>query len=197
MTGDLVLASTSPYRRELLARLGLPFRCTAPGIDEDALRAGLSSAESAPPVLAQLLARAKAAAVAAREAAAVVIGSDQVCALGAQVFGKPGNADAAAAQLLALQGQRHQLFTAVAVQRGSEVVAFTDVTTLRMRALTADEVRRYVEADRPLDCAGSYKLERAGIALFEAIDSQDHTAIVGLPLLALASTLRRFGCLLP
>lgn len=188
----LVLASTSPYRQALLERLGLPFTTEAPGIDESQAKKTM-----APEALAALLARSKALAVGGRRPDAVVIGSDQVCAADERVLDKPGNAAAAVEQLLLLQGREHRLITAVAVAQGRNVVAFADVTWLRMRELDRAAVERYVAAERPFDCAGSYRIEQRGIALFEQIRSADHTAIVGLPLLRLARTLREFGFELP
>lgn len=190
---DLVLASTSPYRRELLQRLRVPFRCEAPGVDEAAVKArGL-----APLALATELARAKALAVAARHPGAAVIGSDQVATIDGQTLDKPGTAERAAAQLQRLQGREHALLTAVAIAHPGGVAAFVDVTRLWMRSLTGEEIERYVAADRPLDCAGSYKVEGLGVALFSAISAEDQTAIVGLPLLRLAAELRQLGFAIP
>lgn len=188
----LVLASTSRYRRELLARLGLPFTCEASGVDEHAAGAG-----RAPESRALALALAKARAIAARRPDAVVIGSDQVCALGDEVLDKPGTAGAACAQLQRLQAREHRLATGVAVVHGSREVTFLDVTRLHMHALPADAIARYVAADQPLDCAGSYRIEGLGISLFDRIESEDQTAIVGLPLLATVRTLREFGFTIP
>jgi septum formation protein len=185
----LVLASTSRYRRQLLERLGVPFECVAPGVDEDTFKA----VEQNPERLAQRLARAKAEDVARRHPEAVVIGSDQVAEVGGAILGKPGTAAAAVEQLLRLQGREHRLITAVALATPDEVVEFTDVTVLRMRRLDRAALLRYVEADQPLDCAGSYKIEARGRALFEAVESADHTAITGLPLLWLKGELVRLG----
>ncbi len=192
-TRPLLLASTSPYRRALLSRLGVPFRAVPPAVDEAAFRTG----DVAPDRLAAGLARRKAAAVAERFPDAVVIGSDQVCAAGGDVLGKPGDAAGARAQLALLAGRTHRLITAVAVAHPDGVVEFADETRLSMRALRADEIERYVAADDPTDCAGSYKLEARGIALFDRIESADHTAIVGLPLIALTGVLRELGYAIP
>jgi len=192
---DLILASTSPYRRQLLARLGLPFRTVAPDVDEPAIQALFDAASAVE--LAEHLALAKAASVARREANATVIGSDQVCVCQDRLLGKPGTVAAAREQLQFLAGKEHRLITAVAVACGGGLVQHTDVTRLQMRTLTADEIERYVAADQPLDCAGSYKLESLGIALFERIDSADQTAITGLPLLGLCRLLRQAGFVLP
>lgn len=190
---ELVLASTSPYRRDLLQRLRLPFACEAPGIDEAAVKARLRD----PAGLATELARQKAAAVAARHPGALVIGSDQVATIDGDVLDKPGTAERAAAQLQRLQGREHALLTAVAIAHPGGVATFLDVTRLCMRSLTGEEIERYVAADRPLDCAGSYKIEGLGIALFAAITAEDQTAIVGLPLLRLAAELRQLGLAIP
>jgi septum formation protein len=191
----LVLASTSAYRRELLARLGAAFETAAPDVDEAAWKGrGL-----APRDVARQLARAKAEAVARVVGdGATVIGSDQVCALGSETFGKPGTAERAGEQLARLAGRTHELLTAVCVVGPVHGVwEHTDVARLSMRALDAGSIARYVAADRPLDCAGSYKLEARGIALFEKIECADHTAIVGLPLVALTLELVRRGWVLP
>lgn len=189
----LVLASTSPYRRQLLERLGVPFTCVAPGVDE----AAAASGETSPIAIARSLAAKKAAAVAKDHGKDVVIGADQVVALGDRVLGKPGSAAKCKEQLQALQGQEHMLITAVAVQKGKDVHEFVEVTTLRMRALTSKEIDRYVERDQPLDCAGSYKFERAGVALFDRVQGEDHTAILGLPMVKLCAVLRECGIDLP
>lgn len=189
----LVLASTSPYRRELLARLQLPFTCAAPGIDEAAAKARIHD----PLLLASTLARAKAAAVAHQVPDAVVIGSDQVVALGKQVLDKPGNHDRALAQLRQLRNRRHRLITAVAIVHPGGCHEFHSEASLAMRNLDDAALERYLATDQPFDCAGSYKLERLGIALFAAIEAADHTAIVGLPLLELAQALRELGFQVP
>ena len=193
---DLVLASTSPYRRELLARLGLPFRTRAPACDEWALKRALP-AGLAPEGVAAALARAKAESLRDVEPHAVVLGSDQLVALGDRILGKPGSVEAAAAQLAALAGRTHLLVTAVAVVHEGRVLEHVDVTHLRMRALSSAQIERYVAADAPLDCAGSYRLEARGIALFESIAGGDHTAIVGLPLMAVTSLLASLGFPVP
>jgi septum formation protein len=190
---DLVLASTSPYRRALLERLGVPFRCRTPQVDEDALKAVADE----PCALAERLARAKAASVAAFEPSAVVIGGDQLVEFEGRVFGKPGSTDRAVEQLEMLAGRPHRLITAVAVWRRGEMVVHNDVTVLHMRPLGRAEIERYVATDRPIDCAGSYKLEERGIVLFERIISEDQTAITGLPLIALTTILRALGISIP
>jgi septum formation protein len=190
---DLVLASTSPYRRVLLERLGLPFRVASPDLDEEAFpRAGLSPRE-----LAEALARGKAEAVAAREPTAVVIGSDQLVALDGRILGKPGDPARAADQLEAMAGRTHELITAMVVLAPGRRFEHTDVAHLTMRPLDRATIERYVARDLPVDCAGSYKLEQGGIALFQRIESDDQTAITGLPLLALAGILADLGFEVP
>ncbi len=186
---ELILASTSPYRRALLDRLGIEYRAVVPEVDEDSFKASIAN----PRALAESLAIAKAEGVSRRWPDAVVIGSDQVAAIDGRALGKPGDQATAAEQLLQMQGRDHELITAMAVCRGDWQATHVDVTRLTMRALNPDEITRYVAADRPLDCAGSYKLESRGIALFERIDSADHTAIIGLPLIALTTILKGLG----
>jgi septum formation protein len=189
----LILASTSRYRAALLARLGLPFETVAPEVDERSLEEpGLE-----PRAAAERLARAKAAAVAARRPGAIVIGSDQVCAAGDQVLHKPGTRERAVEQLLALAGRTHELITAVAVQAPGRVLEHTDVSRLTMRPLERAALERYVDADQPLDCAGAYKLEERGVALFSRIECADASAITGLPLMALVEMLDSLGIVVP
>ncbi len=190
---DLVLASTSPYRRALLERLGLPFTAIAPACDEEALK----RPELAPRALAEFLALAKADSLVASHPGAALIGGDQVATIDGRILGKPGTPAKAAEQLAQLAGRTHELITAIVVRHGGRAHAHTDVTRLTMRALGSDQIERYVAADRPLDCAGAYKLECRGVSLFERIESADHTAIVGLPLIALTRILVGIGFVIP
>jgi septum formation protein len=185
---NLVLASTSPYRRDLLRRLGLPFETADPQVDEAALEQA-----GDPIATARGLALAKTESAASAHKKAIVIGCDQVCALGSEILGKPGDRAGAIAQLARLAGQEHALITAVALAHKGGPTEFVDVTMLRMRPLATAEIERYVDLDEPYDCAGSYRIERAGIALFDRIQGEDHTAIVGLPLLKLSAALRELG----
>ncbi|MGE0582793.1 MAG: nucleoside triphosphate pyrophosphatase [Steroidobacteraceae bacterium] len=189
----LILASTSRYRRELLGRLGLPFLAEAPGVDEAAIPG------EAPAARAARLAAAKAHAVARRHPGALVIGSDQVAALGDAILDKPGNAERCRAQLTNLAGRTASFFTACAVVGFDSRIeyAHTDTTRVVTRALAAAEIDRYVEREQPFDCAGGFKVEALGIALFERVESQDPTALVGLPLIWLADALRRAGLAVP
>ncbi len=185
----LILASTSRYRHELLSRLRLPFEVLAPEVDESAL-----SGET-PAALAQRLALSKARAVAGRRPEAVVIGSDQVAELDGQALGKPGTHERAVQQLRRMRGRKVLFHTAVAVLRaesGFEQAALTSVA-VTFRALADDEIEHYLRAEQPYDCAGSAKCETLGIALLSAIDSDDPTALVGLPLIRTCELLRRAG----
>ncbi len=191
----LILASTSPYRRALLERLGLSFECRAPGVDE--APHGGETGEA----LVQRLALAKARAVAAQRPDAWVIGSDQAAVLGAapheRLFGKPGSRERAVECLQASSGRTLRYLTAVALVRGSECHQMIDVTRVRFRTLDADSIERYLERDAPFDCAGAFKSEALGISLCEAIESADPTALIGLPLIGVAALLRAAGYPVP
>ena len=188
----LLLASTSAYRRELLARLRLPFDCEAPEVDEAA------AAGESPATLVQRLAAAKASAVAQRHPGAVVLGSDQVASLDGDVLGKPGGHAAAFDQLRRCSGRALEFLTGVHAHiPGAQPQAHLDRTVVRFRTLSEPEIERYLHAERPFDCAGSFKCEGLGIALFERIDSEDPTALIGLPLIATARLLRAVGFALP
>lgn len=189
----LILGSTSSYRRILLERLRVSFTCVAPEVDETAIK----NLNQSPLATAQELARRKAKSVFARHPKSVVIGCDQVAVLNNTLLDKPGDEATAIAQLREMRGKEHQLITSVAIAHADALIEFTDTTRLLMRPLTDSEISRYVQAEQPLDCAGSYKIEGLGIALFERIDSHDHTAIIGLPLMRLSSELRKAGLPLP
>jgi len=185
----LILGSTSRYRRELLERLRLPFEVHAPDVDETP-RAG-----EAPAALAQRLALAKAQAVSASHPDAVVIGSDQVADLDGSPIGKPGTHERAVEQLRSMRGRSVVFQTAVAVVRASTGYIGTALApvTVRFRNLSDAEIEHYLRTEQPYDCAGSAKCETLGIALLEAIDSDDPTALVGLPLIRTCALLRAAG----
>ena len=189
----LVLASTSRYRRALLERLCVPFECVAPQVDETVLQ------DEAPGALAARLARLKAEAVAAARPGAVVIGSDQVAVRGSEALGKPGSFERCVEQLLQCSGREVEFLTAVFVldAAGGRSEAFVDRTVVRFRSLARPEIERYVAADSPLDCAGGFKAESLGIALFDRIESADPTGLTGLPLIWLCGALRRAGIQVP
>lgn len=185
----LVLGSTSPYRRELLSRLRLPFAVEPPHVDETPLPG------EAPAALARRLAAAKAAAVARLHPAAVVIGSDQVADLDGEPLGKPGNHANAVAQLRRMSGRTVVFQTALTVMCGETGFAQHDLAPVRVRfrALGHDEIEAYLQAEQPYDCAGSARSEGLGIALLESIENDDPTALVGLPLIRTCRMLRAAG----
>ena len=189
----LILASTSPYRRELLARLGLPFETQTPAVDETPLPG------EAPHELALRLARAKAQDVARHHPQALVIGSDQVADLHGQPLGKPGSHERARAQLSRMSGQTVLFHTAVSLACAARGLLQTELATVRVRfrELDAASIERYLRAEQPYDCAGSAKSEGLGIALLAAIESDDPTALIGLPLIRTAALLRAAGLVLP
>lgn len=189
----LVLASTSPYRATLLGRLGLPFTTERPRVDETPLPG------EAPRALALRLAEAKAVEVAARLPGAWVIGSDQVAELDGAPIGKPGDHAGAVAQLAAASGRELCFHTGLCLARArpDHLATACDLTVVRLRPLDASTIERYLHAEQPYDCAGSFKSEGLGISLFEAIRTEDPSALVGLPLIALAGMLRAVGFQLP
>lgn len=190
---QLILASGSNYRKMLLARLGLPFSCAAPDIDESP-----RPAEPAADLVSRLACE-KARTIAARHDGAVVIGADQLAVFNGRTIGKPGNREKAAAQLAAFSGHRLDFLTCVAVvcpDRGYSAL-HTDTTRVFFRALEPAEIDRYLSVEQPYDCAGSFKAEALGISLFERVQNEDPSAIVGLPLIETAKMLRQAGFRLP
>lgn len=189
----LILASTSRYRRALLGRLGVPFDCVAPQVDEARQPDESAAAQAA------RLARLKAEAVSRLHPGAIVIGSDQVALRGSEVLGKPGTVERCREQLTLSSGRDVVFLTAVHVIDGPAgwSDSHVDRTTVRFRDLTAEEIDRYIERDRPVDCAGGFKAESLGIALFERIDSSDPTGLTGLPLAWVCGALRRAGLRVP
>ncbi|NDP37398.1 MAG: septum formation inhibitor Maf [Rhodoferax sp.] len=185
----LILGSTSPYRRELLARLRIPFDVVAPDVDESA------QSGEAPQQLACRLAMAKARAVAARSPACVVIGSDQVAELDGQALGKPGNHARAVAQLQQMRGKSVIFQTAVAVVCLDTGFAQMDLAQVKVnfRHISDAEIEAYLLAETPYDCAGSAKSEGLGIALLDSIDNDDPTALVGLPLIRTCRMIQAAG----
>ena len=183
----IVLASTSPYRRELLQRLRLPFEVVAPAVDE-AARPG-----ETPLALALRLAEAKATEVARRRPHDVVIGSDQVAELDGEPIGKPHTHDAALAQLERMQGRRLVFHTALAVVAHGQAVVESVPTEVTFRRLRRDALEAYLTTDQPYDCAGAAKIESLGIALVERVESDDPTALIGLPLIRLTTMLAAAG----
>jgi 7-methyl-GTP pyrophosphatase len=189
----LMLASTSRYRAGLLGRFGLPFNTASPAVDEAEI------AGEAPRARALRLSEAKAEAVAAQYPEAVVIGGDQVTAARGRILHKPGNASQCREQLRLQSGSSAEFFTACTVRclATQLMLSHVDATTVTLRALGEAEIDRYVEREQAFDCAGGFKAEALGITLFERMESQDPTAIVGLPLIWLAGALRTAGFSLP
>lgn len=190
----IILASTSKYRKQLLEALGMPFQVEGPLVNEDQLKSSPRPGRS----LCLELAKLKASEVASRFPKDLIIGADQVAHLDGQILSKPKEHSRAISQLEMLQGRSHELSTAICLihpQRG----VFTETVNaeLAMRTLSRREIEAYVELDKPYDCAGSYKFEKAGIALFEKYDCEDPTAIVGLPIMALCRGLESFELPLP
>ncbi len=182
----LILASTSAFRRALMSAAGLPFEAEAPGVPEDA-PTGL-----APKALARRLARLKADAVAARHPGALVVGSDQTLDLGGELLRKPATRAQARRQLSSLAGRRHALHTAVALAGGARTRVAVESVQLTMRPLTRRELEAYLDTREWEGCAGGYRIEGRGIALFESVRG-DYHAVVGLPMLRLFRLLRAAG----
>ncbi|HET6629414.1 MAG TPA: Maf family protein [Woeseiaceae bacterium] len=189
----VVLASSSPYRRELLGRLLADFGCMAPEIDE-APRPG-----EPPRDLVRRLARQKADALSGGQPGALLIGADQVAVLEGRAIGKPGNHARAVEQLLAASGKTMLFLTAACVldRRSGHRHEHTDVTQVTFRLFDRPLAEAYLRHDAPYDCAGSFRIEGAGVVLFESVSTDDPTALIGLPMIWLASVLRELGCLQP
>ncbi|MBL9111657.1 MAG: septum formation protein Maf [Myxococcales bacterium] len=186
----VVLATTSRFRVALFQRLGIPFVAVPHACDERALEPRTSD----PVVVAAFLARAKAESLADSLPGEVIVGSDQVVEIDGTILGIPGSKERAREQLARLSGREHRIVTAVAVRTPTgQVLEHVDVHVMTMRSLTARAIEAYVDADDPHDCAGAYKLEERGIMLFSSIRGDDHTAIVGLPLMATVTLLERAG----
>jgi len=187
----LILGSTSVYRRELLERLRIPFEVVSPKVDETP-KTGESSLD-----LALRLAQAKAAAVAKQYPNAWVIGSDQVADLCGAAIGKPGNFERALAQLQLMRGQTVTFYTALCLMKGDTFTTLSVPTEVTFRKLSDEVLENYLLAEEPYDCAGSAKSEGLGISLLESIKSDDPTALIGLPLIALTGLLRDAGFTIP
>ena len=189
----VILASTSRYRRELIGRLGISVTCMPSPFDEEAAKEALSALPIAE--RARALAIGKAEALGGQYPDAVIIGSDQMGELDGEALGKPHTAENARAQLRRMAGREHRLHTAVALHHraSGRTEALVDTHALVMRALTDEAIADYVARDAPLDCAGSYRVESLGIALFERVRGDDFTAVIGLPLTRVVALLEGFG----
>lgn len=193
MPTPLILASTSRYRKALMEKLALPFECAAPEVDESPL-----PDESAEALVARL-ALAKASAIADQFDQGLIIGSDQVCVCDGQILGKPGTVEKAVAQLMTAQGHSITFYTGLCVldAASGRTEQLVEPFTVHFRTLDEAALRRYVEAELPLDCAGSFKCEGMGIVLFKGLEGRDPNALIGLPLIGLIELLARHGLVLP
>lgn len=193
LPSELILASSSVYRQRLLERLGQPFTTVTPAVDE-ATRPGESAL-----TLSKRLSREKAQAIATKSADPLVIGADQVAACDNRLLGKPGGAAGAVEQLSFCSGKHVVFFTSVALWRPAhnQLIEATETVEVSMRALEVVEIEAYVTKDKPFDCAGSFKAESLGIALFRSVTSRDPTALEGLPLMTVAAMLRDVGYAIP
>jgi septum formation protein len=189
----LILASSSKYRKLQLQRFGIPFDCQSPRGDETAL------SDESPHELVARLAVKKAESISRQHPQAVVIGSDQIALFDGQIIGKPGSHRVAVKQLKSFSGQVVEFLTAVSVLclESSFSEQYTDCTRVYFRILQDEEIERYLQQEKPYDCAGAFKAESLGIVLFERIVSEDPTALIGLPLIRTAAMLRRAGLPLP
>ena len=186
---QLVLASTSPYRRELLERLGLPFETASPNVDETEVGG------ETPEQLVERLAESKARAVAKSHPDALIIGSDQVAVLDNQILGKPGNHETAVQQLSNASGKNVLFLTGLCLLNTATGKAQTNVNifSVKFRQLSASQINNYLQREKPYDCAGSFKSEGLGISLFEKMEGDDPNTLIGLPLITLINMLSAEG----
>lgn len=193
MMKRIILASQSPYRRDLLNKLNIDFDCMPSDFDESTLKREITDI----PELTRQLAYKKAEIIANKHKDAIVIGSDQVCSFEGQILGKTGSIEKSFEQLQKMQGKEHQLITSYVIINNGNVKYKTNTTKLTMRSLSDEQIKFYLTLDNPVDCAGSYKLELNGISLFKKIETEDYTAIIGLPLISLANDLILEGIKVP
>lgn len=186
---NLILASTSPYRKMLLDNRGITYSAMAPTCDEEALKDPKLDGVA----LTRKLAQAKAESLALQFPNSYIVGSDQVLEFEGKIFGKPKTKEKALHQLMTLQGKTHQLVTSLFLWSPYRTWTHTEIVSLTMHAWTEQELTKYIDADLPLDCAGSYKLEKKGLVLFKEIHAEDYESIIGLPLIKLFSILKAEG----
>ena len=189
----LILASSSPYRKELLQRLHIEFECISPDIDESSLE------NEQPGAYVQRLAIEKAAEIGKSYPNSLIIGSDQCCVNNNIILGKPRDRDNAIEQLSAASGKCIEFLTGVSIQHPQSGwhQEWMDTFTVEFRELTLDEIKRYLDAEQPFNCAGSFKSEKLGISLCQSMRGDDPTALIGLPLIRVAQCLREFGLQVP
>lgn len=191
----IILASSSAYRKELLNKTGLDFECLSPNVDESGLTRQLLKTGATPEHVAAQLSRAKALAVRSTQSDmdALIISGDQFVSFQGKIIGKPHQHTTALQQLQELNGQLHTLITCVTLMEADKTTDYTHTTRLQMKNLTLAEIQGYLESEKPYDCAGSYKIESKGIALFSHIDCDDFTAIQGIPMIWLTNQLKERG----
>ena len=190
---EIILASTSIYRKQQLERLNVPFTTAAPNVDEDSLKSeGLDHIE-----LSRELSLLKARDISKNNTHAIVIGGDQVASFNGKILSKPKTKEKAFEQLKVLSGNEHQLITSIAIITNDQEHLHTCIATMRMRELSDDQISRYIDIDEPLYSCGSYRLEALGVSLFHSIDCEDYTSIIGIPLMWTAETLTKLGTSVP
>ena len=188
----LVLASGSPYRKLLLTQLGIGFICVVPSLNEAELKAKMQSEKCSPSEIAERLSFEKGQSVFKDQTEdCLVISGDQLVTFDAKILGKPETSQNALAQLEMLNGKTHQLLTAISVLSAKENLSYLHVSRLKMKTLSQQELINYIRLDNPVDCSGSYKIEKHGITLFEEIECDDFSAIQGIPLMWLSNYLKR------
>lgn len=191
----IVLASTSPYRREQLASLGVPFEWAAPIFDEDRVKGQIIKDLRHPHAIAQKLSYEKGVSLAKIDT--ITISGDQLIAFDGDILGKPGSVNKAIDQLQRLQGKTHELVTACTVFNGATPIEILNITQITLKSLSVEQITAYVNLDRPIDCAGSYKIEKHGIQLVDTLKTEDFTSIQGLPLLSLAKVFDSLNIAIP
>lgn len=191
----IVLASTSPYRRAQLATLGIPFESTKPLYDEDQEKHKVVADFKHPHKISQHLSFKKGESVANAES--IVVSGDQLVSFEEKILGKPGTKEKAIEQLMMMQGKTHELVTACTVFNGLDPIGILNITTISLKPMSRKQIEYYVSIDNPVDCAGSYKIEKNGIQLVDALKTDDFTAIQGLPLLALAKVFNSLNIGIP
>jgi septum formation protein len=190
---EIILASTSTYRKQQLKRLNLNFTAMSPKVDEEPLKQqALDHVQ-----LSRQLALLKAKSISDHNKEAIVIGGDQVASFANRILSKPQTKQKALQQLKSLSGNQHSLITSLAIIANGQQYIHTCIAEMKMRQLTEEQIKKYIAVDEPLQCCGSYRIEALGISLFAAIDCEDYTSIIGIPLMWTAATLSKLGVSVP
>lgn len=192
----LILASTSPYRKVLLSKAGINFECLSPLLDEEATKCKLLKENKSPQQIAEEISYLKGDSILQNikdKKESLIVSGDQLVDFNGKILGKPGSFEKAVEQIKLLQNTIHRLITCVTLSTPEKVIRHTSITVLKMRSLSNEEIINYIQRDKPYDCAGSYKIEENGIALFESIVSDDFTAIQGMPMIWLCNQLKEQG----